>query len=279
MSYRLAALAASLASLTLIGCSATNPNSANTNTQADAKVTTTVPAPAEPVPGPFTHAPLPYAADALEPVIDAQTMQIHWGRHHRGYYDNLNRAAADNPKLAQLSLEQLMGQISQFPAGVRNNAGGAWNHDFFWASMAPLQAGADRAAPSPALLAAIERDFGSLEQMQQAFNTAGAGRFGSGWVWLIVQKGKLVITTTPNQDNPLMDVAETRGTPLLGNDVWEHAYYLQYQNKRADYLKAWWQLVDWATVSNRFAQAEAQAQEQAQTQAKTRSQTRSKRKR
>lgn len=211
-----------------------------------------VAASAQAVAGPFKHADLPYAADALEPVIDAQTMQIHWGRHHRGYYDNLNRAAAENTKLAQLSLEQLMAQISQFPAGVRNNGGGAWNHDFFWASMAPVGKGGQ---PSAQLLQAIERDFGSLQQMQQAFNAAGGSRFGSGWVWLIVQEGKLVIGSTPNQDNPLMDVAEVRGTPLLGNDVWEHAYYLRYQNKRADYLKAWWQVVNWNAVNQRFAQA------------------------
>ena len=217
-------------------------------TPAAAPATAAAPAPA--VAGPFTQAPLPYAEDALEPVIDTQTMQIHWGRHHRGYYDNLNRAAANDPKLAQLSLPQLMGQISQFPVGVRNNGGGAWNHDFFWAGMAPAGQGGQ---PSADLQKAIERDFGSMQKLQDAFNAAGAGRFGSGWVWLVVSKGKLQVTSTPNQDNPLMDVAELRATPLLGNDVWEHAYYLKYQNKRADYLKAWWQLVNWNEVNRRFA--------------------------
>ena len=241
--YTLAAtFAASLA--LLAGCANTTPAA-----KADAAPPAAV-QPAAAVAGPFKHADLPYAANALEPVIDTQTMQIHWGRHHRGYYDNLNRAAANDPKLAQLSLPQLMGQISQFPVGVRNNGGGAWNHDFFWAGMAPAGQGGQ---PSADLQKAIERDFGSMQKLQDAFNAAGAGRFGSGWVWLVVSKGKLQVTSTPNQDNPLMDVAELRATPLLGNDVWEHAYYLKYQNKRADYLKAWWQLVNWNEVNRRFA--------------------------
>ena len=209
-----------------------------------------VAAPAAAVAGPFTHAALPYADDALEPVIDTQTMQIHWGRHHRAYYDTLNRAAADNAELAKLSLADLMGKMSDFPAVVRNNGGGAWNHDFFWQTMAPVGQGGE---PSAELLAAIERDLGGMEKFQEAFNAAGTGRFGSGWVWLIEQDGKLAITSTPNQDNPLMDVVETRGTPLLGNDVWEHAYYLKHQNRRADYLKAWWQVVNWNEVNKRFA--------------------------
>lgn len=238
------ALAVLAAAAVLAGCSAFGGKAKTAEAPQAAAVQ-----PAAPVPGPFTHAELPYAANALEPVIDAQTMNIHWGRHHRAYYDNLNRAAADNDKLAKLSLPQLMAQISKFPAGVRNNGGGAWNHDFFWASMAPVGQGGQ---PSPQLLMAIERDFGSLEKMQQAFNAAGGGRFGSGWVWLVAQKGKLVISSTPNQDNPLMDVAEVRGTPLLGNDVWEHAYYLKYQNKRGDYLKAWWDVVNWNEVNKRF---------------------------
>ena len=133
---------------------------------------------------------------------------------------------------------------------VRNNAGGVWNHSFFWASMAPVGQGG---SPSPALAARIAADFGSLAQFQQEFNRAGASRFGSGWVWLVVKDGKLAVTSTPNQDNPLMDVAETRGTPLLGHDVWEHAYYLKYNNRRADYLTAWWQVVNWNEVNRRFA--------------------------
>ena len=199
----------------------------------------------------FSLAPLPYAHDALAPVIDERTMQIHHGKHHQAYVDNLNRAIAASPALAGQSLEALLAQVSKAGDAVRNNGGGHWNHTFFWESMTrPGQGG----APSPALLAAINRDFGSLEQFKAAFRAAGLGRFGSGWSWLIVTAdGKLKVTSTPNQDNPLMDIVADRGTPLLGNDVWEHAYYLQYQNRRADYLDAWWQVVDWSVISRRHA--------------------------
>lgn len=202
---------------------------------------------------PFTLAPLPYPHEALEPVIDAQTMRIHHGRHHQAYVDNLNRAVAATPALAGLSLEALMAQISKTNDAVRNNGGGHWNHTFFWQSMTrPGQGG----APSAELLSAIDRDFGSLDQFKSAFRAAGLGRFGSGWVWLIVgADGKLKVTNTGNQDNPLMDVVADRGSPLLGNDVWEHAYYLQYQNRRGDYLDSWWQVVDWNVVSRRYAEA------------------------
>ena len=202
----------------------------------------------------FSLAPLPYSHDALAPVIDEQTMRIHHGRHHQAYVDNLNKAVAATPALAGLSLEALMAQISNTGDAVRNNGGGHWNHTFFWQSMTrPGQGG----SPSPDLLAAINRDFGSLDQFKATFKGAGLGRFGSGWAWLIVtSEGKLKITTTPNQDNPLMDIVAERGHPLLGNDVWEHAYYLQYQNRRGDYLDAWWQVVDWAIVSNRYADAQ-----------------------
>lgn len=202
----------------------------------------------------FSLAPLPYSHDALAPVIDEQTMRIHHGRHHQAYVDNLNKAVAATPALAGLSLEALMAQISKTGDAVRNNGGGHWNHTFFWQSMTrPGQGG----SPSPDLLAAINRDFGSLDQFKATFKGAGLGRFGSGWAWLIVtSEGKLKITTTPNQDNPLMDIVVERGHPLLGNDVWEHAYYLQYQNRRGDYLDAWWQVVDWAIVSNRYADAQ-----------------------
>lgn len=203
----------------------------------------------------FTLAPLPYAYDALAPVIGADTMQIHHGRHHQAYVDNLNKAVAAEPGLANRSLEELIGNLATVPESqrnaVRNNAGGHWNHTFFWASMtAPSASG----APTPELMAAIERDFGSFDAFKTAFNTAGTSRFGSGWVWLIADAdGRLKVISTPNQDNPLMDVAPERGTPLLGNDVWEHAYYLNYQNRRADYLVAWWNVVNWSTVSARFA--------------------------
>ena len=207
---------------------------------------------AAPVAQQFKQAPLPYATNALEPVIDTATMELHYGKHHKSYYDNLNKEAAGNSKLASQTLPQLMKKISSYPAVVRNNAGGAWNHDFFWATMAPAD---QRGEPSAALQKRIEADFGSLDKLKEAFNTAGAKQFGSGWTWLIVQKGKLVVSTTPNQDNPLMDVAETKGTPILANDVWEHAYYLKYNNRRADYLKEWWQVVNWNAVNKRFDEA------------------------
>jgi Fe-Mn family superoxide dismutase len=199
----------------------------------------------------FSSAPLPYAHDALAPVIDEQTMRIHHGRHHQAYVDNLNKAVTASPALAGLTLEALLAEVSKAGDAVRNNGGGHWNHTFFWQSMTrPGQGG----SPSPDLLAAINRDFGSLDQFKAAFRAAGLARFGSGWAWLIVTPdGKLKITSTPNQDNPLMDIVADRGQPILGNDVWEHAYYLQYQNRRGDYLDAWWQLVDWTVISRRYA--------------------------
>jgi Fe-Mn family superoxide dismutase len=203
----------------------------------------------------FTLAPLPYAADALEPVIDAETMRIHHGKHHQAYVDNLNKAVAADAALAGVPIEQLVARAGTLPAAVRNNAGGHWNHTFFWETMAPT---AKVGAMSPALTAAIDAQFGSLDKFKAAFKAAGTARFGSGWVWLIVgEDGTLAITSTPNQDNPLMDVAEAKGTPVLGNDVWEHAYYLKHQNRRADYLDGWWQVVDWAKVSERYAAATA----------------------
>lgn len=202
---------------------------------------------------PFTQAPLPYAADALEPVIDAKTMDIHYGRHHLAYINNLNAQTETTPELAKLSLEQMMQQMSKFNAAVRNNGGGHYNHQLFWELMAPVGKGGE---PSAALKAAIERDFGSLDAMKTAFNQAAATRFGSGWAWLIVNKdGKLQVTSTANQDNPLMDVAEVQGQPILALDVWEHAYYLNYQNRRGDYSQAWWQLVNWQKVNELFTAA------------------------
>lgn len=202
-------------------------------------------------PAPFSLPPLPYATAALEPVIDAQTMTIHHDRHHQAYVDALNKAVAADPALKGQSLDALVAKAGTLPVAVRNNAGGHWNHSFFWKTMAPpAQAG----QPSPALAAAIDRQFGSLAAFKAAFKEAGTKRFGSGWVWLVAKAdGTLAITSTPNQDNPLMDVAEVKGTPILGNDVWEHAYYLKYQNRRADYLDGWWQVVDWKTASDRYA--------------------------
>ncbi len=206
-----------------------------------------------PVPAAFTLAPLPYGYDALEPVIDAETMRIHHSKHHQTYVDNLNKVVAENATLAGMKLEDLVANAGTMTPAVRNNAGGHWNHTFFWQTMAPV---AEVGAMSPALTAAITEQFGSLDKFKAAFKAAGTGRFGSGWVWLIVgADGKLKVTSTPNQDNPLMDVAETKGTPILGNDVWEHAYYLKYQNRRADYLDGWWQVVDWGKVSERYAAA------------------------
>ena len=204
----------------------------------------------------FVLPPLPYGAEALEPVIDATTMTIHHDRHHGAYVANLNAQIPAHPTLKTLSIDALQGQISRFPVAVRNNGGGHWNHSQFWAVMAPEgQAG----APSKKLLAAITRNFGSLEAMQTQFNQAAAGRFGSGWAWLIRKPdGSLAITSTANQDNPLMDVPGIqRGTPLLGLDVWEHAYYLKYQNRRPDYIKAWWSLVNWNEVNRRYSVAVA----------------------
>jgi Fe-Mn family superoxide dismutase len=203
----------------------------------------------------FTLDPLPYPSDALAPVIDARTMEIHHGRHHRAYVDNLNAQIAKIPALQGVALFEILQNVSRWPATIRNNGGGHYNHTLFWASMAPKGEGGE---PSAELLAQIEADFGSMDAMRKAFDQAGMSRFGSGWVWLVFgMDGKLKITTTPNQDNPLMDVVpiEERGIPLLGNDVWEHAYYLAYQNRRADYLAAWWDVVDWRAVNQRYAAA------------------------
>ncbi|KQN07094.1 superoxide dismutase [Sphingobium sp. Leaf26] len=218
--------------------------------------TAILPAQAQPVlpsRSPFSLPALPYAPAGLEPAIDAKTMTIHHDKHHQAYVDAFNKALADDPTLATLSLEQLVSRAGTLSAGIRNNAGGHWNHSFFWKTMAPPTS---VGIPSPALQSAIIARFGSFDAFKSAFKEAGTKRFGSGWVWLIVEKdGTLSITSTPNQDNPLMDVAEKRGTPILGNDVWEHAYYLKYQNRRADYLDGWWQVVNWAAVSDRFAAA------------------------
>ncbi len=202
---------------------------------------------------PFALPALPYAVGSLDPAIDAQTMTIHHDKHHQAYVDALNKAVVADPALKGQSLEALVARAGTLPAAVRNNAGGHWNHSLFWKTMAPPVAAG---APSPALSKAIDEQFGSLAAFKTAFKDAGTRRFGSGWVWLVVKPdGALAITSTPNQDNPLMDVADVRGTPVLGNDVWEHAYYLKYQNRRADYLDGWWQVVNWKAVSDRYAAA------------------------
>jgi Fe-Mn family superoxide dismutase len=202
----------------------------------------------------FTLPELPYPADALEPAIDARTMQIHHQNHHGTQLTNLNAQIAQIPALADLSVEEILAQVSKHPPAVRGNAGGHYNHSLFWTVMAKPGTGGE---PSAELAKRIEADFGSLDAMKQQFSQAAAQRFGSGWAWLIVKDGKLAITSTPNQDNPLMDVAEVRGTPILGLDVWEHAYYLKYQYKRGDYIGAWWDVVNWTEVSRRYAAATA----------------------
>jgi superoxide dismutase, Fe-Mn family len=198
----------------------------------------------------FTLPPLPYAHDALEPHIDQLTMQIHHGKHHQAYVDNLNKAIAGTPN-ENKSIEELVAVAGSISPAVRNNGGGHWNHSFFWESLAPNAGG----QPKGALADAITTAFGTFDAFKEKFAAAGMTRFGSGWAWLLVKDGKLDISSTPNQDNPLMDVADSKGQPVLGVDVWEHAYYLKYQNKRADYLAAFWNLVNWNKVSERFAAA------------------------
>jgi Fe-Mn family superoxide dismutase len=198
----------------------------------------------------FELAPLPYAYNALEPHIDARTMEIHHSKHHQAYINNLNNAIKGT-ELEGKSLEEIIANISKHSMAVRNNGGGHWNHTFFWNIMGPNAGG----EPTGALKDAINASFGSFAALKEQFNAAGATRFGSGWAWLIVQDGKLVVTSTPNQDNPLMDIADVKGTPILGLDVWEHAYYLNYQNRRPDYIGAFWNVVNWEAVSALFAAA------------------------
>lgn len=191
---------------------------------------------------------LPYAHDALEPHFDTLTMQIHHGKHHQAYVDNLNKAL-DGTAQQDKSLEELMSIISQLPPAVRNNGGGHFNHSLFWQILSPQGGG----VPQGSLAAAIENEMGGFEKMKSDFNNAGMTRFGSGWAWLCVKADKkLCICSTPNQDNPLMDIADCPGTPIMGADVWEHAYYLHYQNRRADYLQAFWNVINWQEVQRRY---------------------------
>jgi Fe-Mn family superoxide dismutase len=196
----------------------------------------------------FTLPPLPYANDALEPHIDAKTMEIHHTKHHQAYVNNLNAAIEKAPELAKKSLDDLMRGINSVPesvrTAVRNNGGGHWNHSLFWQLMGPGKGG----EPTGKLADAIKSSFGDFAKFKEQFAAAGAGRFGSGWAWLINDGGKLSITSTPNQDNPLMDGKQA----ILGLDVWEHAYYLKYQNRRPDYITAWWNVVDWEAVAGRM---------------------------
>ena len=198
----------------------------------------------------FTLPALPYAFEALEPHIDARTMEIHHGKHHNAYVTNLNNAIAGTD-LEGKSLEELM-KVAGSNAAVRNNGGGHWNHSLFWQILSPTGGG----TPTGELGAAIDAKFGSFDAFKETFNKAGATRFGSGWAWLCVDtKNELCVCSSPNQDNPLMDVSDCPGTPILGLDVWEHAYYLHYQNRRPDYIAAFWNLINWDEVSKRFAAA------------------------
>jgi superoxide dismutase, Fe-Mn family len=199
--------------------------------------------------GKFVLPKLEYAYSALEPNIDARTMEIHYSKHHAAYTNNLNNLIGTDA--GKLTIEQIMSEISKYPAGVRNNGGGYYNHNLFWSILSPSGGG----KPTGALLKAIEADFGTFESFKEKLSAAAANRFGSGWAWLVKSEGKLVVTSTPNQDNPLMDIAEIKGIPILALDVWEHAYYLNYQNRRADYIAAFWNIVDWKAVSENFDKA------------------------
>lgn len=199
----------------------------------------------------FTLPALSYAFDALEPTIDKATMEIHHDRHHQAYVDGLNKALEGKDD-ANLSLEEILAKVSTYPPAVRNNGGGHYNHSLFWTILSPEA----QTTPDGDLAAAIDETFGSFDELKKKLKEAGATRFGSGWSWLLVDdSGKLVVTSTPNQDNPLMDVAEVKGTPILGIDVWEHAYYLKYQNKRPAYLDGIFDVICWASVGKRYAEA------------------------
>ena len=200
---------------------------------------------AAPMADAFSLPALPFAFDALEPHIDRLTMEIHHDRHHKAYVDNLNKALPGTTK----SLEEILASVSTQSVAVRNNGGGHWNHSFFWNVLGPVKG----TKPSEALAKQIDADFGSFDAFKAEFTKAATSRFGSGWAWLIKKEGKLVISSTPNQDNPLMDIAEVKGQPILALDVWEHAYYLKYMNKRADYIAAFWNLVNWDFVSTNYS--------------------------
>lgn len=195
----------------------------------------------------FTLPKLDYAYNALEPLIDARTMEIHHGKHHAGYTNNLNNLIAGTD-LEGKTIEEVLAAVESHPAGVRNNAGGFYNHNLYWKVLTP---GGSK-EPTGDLKDAIVRDFGSVDEFKKKFAAAAATRFGSGWAWLVKDKDSLVVGSTPNQDNPLMPVSEVKGTPIIGIDVWEHAYYLNYQNRRPDYIEAFWQLINWDVAADYF---------------------------
>lgn len=226
------------AALLLLSLPATaeESNSLNSNTQKSMKTLDK-----------FQFPQLPYAYDALEPYIDKLTMEIHYSRHHKAYFDNFV-AAIKGTEMESMTIEEIFANISKYPAAVRNNGGGFYNHVLYWQNM---KAGGGK--PSAKLQAAIEKTFGSMEEFKRLFSDAGKSRFGSGWAWLSVDgNGNLFVSSAPNQDNPLMDVADKKGTPILGMDVWEHAYYLKYQNKRPDYIDAFFNVINWEYVSQLY---------------------------
>ncbi len=235
-------LTALLIAFTLVSCGQVNENEKNNlETKKTDKVMSTK----------HELGALPYAYDALEPYIDKQTMEIHHTKHHQAYVNKLNDAL-EGKDFANKPLEELFKNMSKYPVGVRNNGGGHWNHTLFWTVLGPNGGG----RPSGDLLKAIENKFGDFEKFQEEFNTAAATRFGSGWAWLIVDgNGELKVTSTPNQDNPLMDIAEVKGVPILAIDVWEHAYYLKYQNRRPDYINNFWNVINWEEVEKRYSEA------------------------
>jgi superoxide dismutase, Fe-Mn family len=219
------------------------------NTTAGAKHQHTV---AAPDPVPYKQVPLPYSYSALEPAIDSMTMEIHYTKHAATYAKNLAEAVdAEKVDISKVSLEELLASISKYSTKMRNNAGGHYNHSLFWQMMASP---GNTAVPSPELMTAIQRDFGSMDNLKGKFSDAAKSRFGSGWAWVILTKdNKLEVVSTANQDNTLMDISDSKGTPLFGLDVWEHAYYLKYQNKRPDYITAWWSIINWDYINTRFS--------------------------
>lgn len=222
--------------------------SCNTAPESNAAADGTSPTAPSTPPLQLAQIALPYAYNALEPSIDAQTMEIHYTKHHAAYVKNVNEAIAAEGVVAKDEAD-LLARVGTFSAKVRNNAGGVWNHNFFWQVMGP----GGKGAPEGKLLDAINAGFGSFDKFKEAFTDAGMKRFGSGWAWLVERNGQLAIGSTPNQDCPLMDVSELKGKPLLALDVWEHAYYLNYQNKRNEYVANWWQVVNWDEVAKRMA--------------------------
>ena len=232
------------ASAAVIGCTPKVTQKATENSLSNNKNNKTIMA--------FELPALAYAPAALEPHVDAKTMEIHHDKHHAAYVSNLNNAVAAEASAQGKSLEELMANISKLPMAIRNNGGGHWNHSMFWQIMSPNAGG----APTGDIAAAINSTFGSFENLKKEFSQAAMTRFGSGWAWLSVDASKkLIVSSTPNQDNPLMDIADKKGTPVLGLDVWEHAYYLHYQNRRADYVGAFFNVVNWNEVNRRFKAA------------------------